>query len=819
MFRKDKDLVERSQTLLKNKEIKQLKTDLSKQFSYFERNQEDLNTLLPNKCNLTCTKLVNRTLLYSLDGFILFFDIEGRNNLFPTIHTLSLYPSLVPTVITWGPVSRFVLRGADFMGPGIASLEGLEGLVEKGKCALRIVGNPVPFAVGVSLKSFAQLSNAVTRKGKAMLVHHSYGDLISPKTPPNAGFTSVHEITPIEQVSDGPKDMGNYDEDEEDSGNEKEGGVDDTDGKEEPSGKLDPAAGDDEEEGESTNELKEEANREKIENEPEEEEDGDEEEAEEEEEGYSIRENDEYLMQTLLITIKYFIKDKQLPLLVSTFWSQLQKSIPDITRPINIKRTSYKKVFSFLVFYCQNELQLLTIVEDDNGIAKLTKITREHSLIKQFKYEKIDELKAMILQRESSSSSDPSNSVKTSGGKKDGSSNQIQVSELYKVPKKLREIFHDLLPAIMASSKYGEYLQLSEVRDLLLQYIKKHDLEIPDKRSHLLITSEDPISEFCDVNEKKAKETPPASRTAALPPPPPPTGYDGMPLVEESNKAVKGRLEDESYVDPIPQISSLSIYDQLNLSGGNEIKLKIHKDGLKNVNDLSDFPALSTSTANSASSVKPGSSGISTSKIAGGSKVGGWGRDPSKPFKPIHLPSPQPVAAKAKPPPSYSPASSQLSQKKDKVGKESGSNVKTIDADEEEVKVHQLSKEEFFKTLVSKLTLYHAIAPPQSDSAEIKSGSIPKIKILTEHRAGNKMVTVVRGMDHYPIDLTLFTKACQKKFACSVSVSSVPGIAKDKEVLIQGNYPSEVEAYLIQNYGLPRVVMEITLAKKKSGKK
>ncbi len=744
MFRKDKDLVERSQTLLKNKEIKQLKTDLSKQFSYFERNQEDLNTLLPNKCNLTCTKLVNRTLLYSLDGSILFFDIEGRNNLFPTIHTLSLYPGLLPTVITWGPVSRFVLRGADFMGPGIASLEGLEGLVEKGKCALRIVGNSVPFAVGVSLKSFTQLSNAVTRKGKAMLVHHSYGDLISPKTPPNAGFTSVHEITPIEQVSDGPKDMENYDEDEEDSGNEKEGGVDGIEGKEESSGKLDSANGDDQEEG-STNELNEEVNRERDENEQEEEEDGDE---EGEEEGYSIHENDEYLMQTLLITIKYLIKDKQLPLLVSTFWSQLQKSIPDITRPINIKRTSYKKVFSFLVFYCQNELQLLTITEDDNGIAKLTKITREHSLIKQFKYEKIDELKAMILQRESSTSSDPSNNnMKTIGGKKDGSSNQIQVSELYKVPKKLREVFHDLLPAIMASSKYGEYLQLSEVRDLLLQYIKKHDLEIPDKRSHLLITSEDPISEFCDVNDKKSKEAAPPSRTAVLPPPPPPpTGYDGMPLMEDSNKAMKAGLEDESYVHPLPQISSLSIYDQWNLSGGNEIKLKIHKDGLKNVNDLSDFPALSTSTADSVSSVRSGvsSSGISTSKIAGGSKIGGWGRDPSKPFKPIHLPSPQPAAVKAKASPSSAPASSQLNQKKDKVGKESGSNVKMIDADEEEVKVHQLSKEEFFKTLVSKLTLYHVIAPPQSDSAEIKSGSIPKIKILTEHRAGNKVA--------YPFD-------------------------------------------------------------------
>jgi hypothetical protein len=53
------------------------------------------------------------------------------------------------------------------------------------------------------------------------------------------------------------------------------------------------------------------------------------------------------------------------------------------------------------------------------------------------------------------------------------------------------------------------------------------------------------------------------------------------------------------------------------------------------------------------------------------------------------------------------------------------------------------------------------------------------------------------------------------RFACSVSVSSVPGIQKEKELLLQGNYPTEFETYLIQNYGIPRNVMEIVLSKKK----
>ncbi|RYH29916.1 hypothetical protein EON65_06880 [archaeon] len=53
------------------------------------------------------------------------------------------------------------------------------------------------------------------------------------------------------------------------------------------------------------------------------------------------------------------------------------------------------------------------------------------------------------------------------------------------------------------------------------------------------------------------------------------------------------------------------------------------------------------------------------------------------------------------------------------------------------------------------------------------------------------------------------------RFACSVSVSSVPGIAKQKEMLLQGNFILDMETYLIDQYLLPRHVIEVKGLKSK----
>lgn len=51
------------------------------------------------------------------------------------------------------------------------------------------------------------------------------------------------------------------------------------------------------------------------------------------------------------------------------------------------------------------------------------------------------------------------------------------------------------------------------------------------------------------------------------------------------------------------------------------------------------------------------------------------------------------------------------------------------------------------------------------------------------------------------------------RFACSVSLSSVPGIPKDKEIILQGNFAHEAENYLIDSFGIPRHLVELVTGK------
>ena len=46
-------------------------------------------------------------------------------------------------------------------------------------------------------------------------------------------------------------------------------------------------------------------------------------------------------------------------------------------------------------------------------------------------------------------------------------------------------------------------------------------------------------------------------------------------------------------------------------------------------------------------------------------------------------------------------------------------------------------------------------------------------------------VTRVRGIEVYGLDPEILCKEWQKKFACSVSVSLVPGMTKEKEIVMQ----------------------------------
>jgi len=134
MFKKERDLEQRSSTLLKNKEARKLRADILAAFP--STNDEQLTELLPTKGQVTMTKLSQRTVLYSVDGVPLFFDHLGRNDMYPTCMALWRLPHLLRSFVVHSPVSEYVLRGADLMLPGLVSGQDFSGLKRGEKVAV-----------------------------------------------------------------------------------------------------------------------------------------------------------------------------------------------------------------------------------------------------------------------------------------------------------------------------------------------------------------------------------------------------------------------------------------------------------------------------------------------------------------------------------------------------------------------------------------------------------------------------------------------------------------------------------------------------------
>ncbi len=472
MFKKERDLTERSKTLLKNKEIRTFKQDIQKQFPLID--EETLNTLIPNKADVHNIKLSNRTILYSIDGQVIFYDYQGRNNLYPTLHTLWKCPNMMRTMYTYGPVSRYVLRGADFMIPGLATLSNLSGLRENEKVSISIVGNPLPFAVGDCHVNEDGLldRDGHKMKGKGVTIMHSYGDLlVSSKLTPNDGFTP-EEIFPTEKLSDEVKKV-IVDATESREAGDTEVAVD-NEGEKILDGENDSGEGqevdgenhcDDPEVVGVSHSLEETSlqasDSQQVDKVEEEEDDGT--------AALELKRRDEQLMESLILAFKYIIKEKQLPMLVSVFWSTLQRCSQcsttfdnnGIIDLIEIKKTSYKKVTKFLE-YCKS-IDLLTY-RDDNGIATITGIKRMHDLFREYKVDDPDKFKESVKLRETNSSSTGasgnSDSIGYHGSNPNGNS-KITVIDLFKMPRNLKDIFGNI------RGEYGDHLKSNEVSESL----------------------------------------------------------------------------------------------------------------------------------------------------------------------------------------------------------------------------------------------------------------------------------------------------------------------------------------------------------------
>jgi len=196
-----------NQNLLSKKDLKGLKSQLLSSFPGLS--SEDLDELLPEGKSKVL-KLDNRCLLYcASDDQPCFFDAEGRGELYPALTTLWQYPTMVPELTIPAPVSKFVLRGATLMLPGvIVPSDGVAklGPVSEGQVrCVKCEGNPFPIAVG---KMLVDQKTFETLQGKGLETLHIFKDSLWAhlgKPVPNAGFSEKEgEVTPCEASTFAP---------------------------------------------------------------------------------------------------------------------------------------------------------------------------------------------------------------------------------------------------------------------------------------------------------------------------------------------------------------------------------------------------------------------------------------------------------------------------------------------------------------------------------------------------------------------------------------------------------------------------------------
>uniref|UniRef100_A0A8I4A2E0 Eukaryotic translation initiation factor 2D n=1 Tax=Callithrix jacchus TaxID=9483 RepID=A0A8I4A2E0_CALJA len=166
----------KSNTAIKGSDRRKLRADVTTAFPTLGTDQ--VSELVPGKEDLNIVKLYahkgDAVTVYVSGGNPILFELE--KNLYPTVYTLWSYPDLLPTFTTWPPVLEKLVGGADLMLPGLVMPPAGLPQIQKGDlCAISLVGNRAPVAIGVAAMSTAEMLTSGL-KGRGFSVLHTYQD-------------------------------------------------------------------------------------------------------------------------------------------------------------------------------------------------------------------------------------------------------------------------------------------------------------------------------------------------------------------------------------------------------------------------------------------------------------------------------------------------------------------------------------------------------------------------------------------------------------------------------------------------------------------
>ncbi|EMP30819.1 Eukaryotic translation initiation factor 2D [Chelonia mydas] len=404
----------KSNTAIKGSDRRKLRTDVAAAFPALS--SEQLSEVVPNREELNIVKL------YTHKGDAVTVYANNRN---PVLFEMekTLYPT-------------------DLMLPGVMVPScGLPQVQQGTLCAITLVGNRAPVAVGVATMPTAEML-AAGMKGKGFTVLHAYTDHLW-------GFGDKSYPPTITPLVAEPAELESTDEDDKD----EEGREPGNDLSIAPSlqmdiGNLNLQEGDvcarlmeeEEEPGETgAAEMAEDI----AEVQP------------ETEDGRTPQERmDELLHQCFVHALKCKVKKSELPLLTSTFLRNHMVSCCPEGQQLDLKKSSYKKLSKFLQYMQQQKI--VQVKELNRGVESIVHIDWKHSDIKSF----------VVPEAFSAVSMAPESKC----GDGDQLYHPPEIIPLYGVSTKMAPLFQE------SGHKKGSILSSSDVRSIIISYVKTNEL-------------------------------------------------------------------------------------------------------------------------------------------------------------------------------------------------------------------------------------------------------------------------------------------------------------------------------------------------------
>jgi len=440
-----------------------------------------------------------------MGGNPLVIDIDGRGNLFPTVYALMKIPCMLSSFVIDPRVFQFIEGGADLMLPGVIFPEDnieLPPFRKGDKMCIKLLGSMMPVAVGICQVNSSEIQNR-EKKGKALQVVHFINDYLWKLGDQQISSISTDSSNAqIETHCQQQQQQQNHHhhqeevvvvEEEEEEEHEREGVQSDkmtTNSNSanlmdrntmEPIDTLSSCSGTTLPSPSYSKCSLEDPPSQKMKGEPlkpkenedlqsdtksvEDHEPNEMTKREEESTSFSLTStqqsedpiqevsemNDEELLEyCFLMAIKFKVKDSELPLLVSSFYSNQMLSVRPLGSNVDIKRSKYKKVSVFL-----KEMEargLMVTSESSPGVFSITGINRQHNEYVHFRPNR----------KWHSSLGNDANREKEES--------ELIITELFKPPSALLAIF------IEFGAKEGQLFTVAEIRDLFAKYISQHQL-------------------------------------------------------------------------------------------------------------------------------------------------------------------------------------------------------------------------------------------------------------------------------------------------------------------------------------------------------